>query len=159
MITIRSAIPDDAEAIAHLHRQAVQELAKDHYSLEEREDWSPSVDQGRIDKFLNEMKEAIMIVADNDGIVAGFGSIIPSENELHACYVLPSFARQGVGSKIMDKLEEIAKEHGLIMLKLNSSMSAEAFYKAKGFSVVQYRRYTTNGGGQIDSVDMIKNLS
>ena len=82
MITIRPATPDDAETIAHLHRQAVQELAKDYYSLEERESWSPPVDQGRIDKVLNEMKEAIMIVADNDGIIAGFGSIIPSKNEL-----------------------------------------------------------------------------
>ncbi len=159
MITIRPATPDDAETIAHLHRQAVQELAKDYYSLEERESWSPPVDQGRIDKVLNEMKEAIMIVADNDGIIAGFGSIIPSKNELHACYVSPSFTRQGVGSKIMDALETIAKEHGLKTLKLNGSMNAEAFYRSKGFLVEQYRKYTTNCGGRIDSVNMIKNLS
>lgn len=158
MIIIRPAIPDDALAIAHVHRQAVQELAKDHYTLEEREDWSPPVDQSRIDKVLNEMKKAIMVVADNDGVIAGFGSIIPSENELHACYVLPSFARQGVGSKIMDNLEKIAKEHDLKILKLNSSLCAEAFYKSKGFSVEQYRKYTTNCGGRINSASMIKNL-
>ena len=45
------------------------------------------------------------------------------------------------------------------MNKLNSSMSAEAFYISKGFSVEQYRKYTTNCGGRIDSVHMIKNIT
>lgn len=157
---IRSAIPDDAFAIGHLHRQAVQELAKNHYSLEELEDWSPSdVDQKRIDKFLDRMNKEIMIVADSHGEIAGFGSIIPSQNELRACYVSPSFARKGVGSQIVDSLETIAKEHKLKMLKLNGSMNAEAFYKSKGFSVVQYTKHTTNYGEKVDCVDMIKHLT
>ena len=97
---------DDAIAIANLHRQSVQELAKDHYSLEEREDWSPSaVDQGRIDKVINQIRKEIMVIADSDGVIAGYGSRLPSNNELCACHVLPSFARQGVGSKIIDALE------------------------------------------------------
>ena len=73
-------------------------------------------------------------MAEIDGEPVGIGAIVVSNSELRACYVAPSAARRGVGSAIVGRIEQIAREHRLNYLELESSTTAEPFYSAFGLS-------------------------
>src|SRR4051812_44024354 len=69
----------------------------------------------------------IMFVAEVDGQIAGFASIVPSLSELRAVYVDSRFARNGIGKMLLDKVEQEARNRGLHKLEMHASLSAEAF--------------------------------
>lgn len=50
--------------------------------------------------------------------------------------VLPTYRGKGSGKMIMEKVEEIAKEKDIKMLKLNAQTHAEEFYKKLGYETV-----------------------
>ena len=50
--------------------------------------------------------------------------------------VLKAYRAQGVGQKIMEKIEEAATEKGFTKFKLNAQTSAEAFYQKLGYETV-----------------------
>ena len=49
--------------------------------------------------------------------------------------VAPTATRQGIGSALVAEIERVAREHGLTHLHLDSSITAEAFYRALGYTV------------------------
>lgn len=54
--------------------------------------------------------EHVMIVAERDGSLAGFGDLHVSNAEGLAVYVHPDHAHCGVGSAIVSHLESVAQE-------------------------------------------------
>jgi N-acetylglutamate synthase-like GNAT family acetyltransferase len=54
--------------------------------------------------------------------------IVPADAELRAVSVDPTFGRQGVGTSILHRLEQTARERGVARLNVASSINAEAFY-------------------------------
>jgi len=85
------------------------------------------------------------VVADRDGVVVGFGSLKWESSkdyetnagaEVTAVYVLPSVAREGVGTEIYSELERRAREQGVTVLGLTASLPAVQFYEAHGYDRV-----------------------
>jgi putative acetyltransferase len=68
-----------------------------------------------------------VLVAESNSRIAGFGMIVPADEELRAVYVDPAFGRQGVGTAILHRLEQTARERSVDRLNLSSSINAEAF--------------------------------
>jgi putative acetyltransferase len=56
--------------------------------------------------------------------------------EVTGVYVLPSVARNGVGTAIYEELERRAHEHGLAELGLLASLPAVPFYEGHGYDHV-----------------------
>ncbi|HET7657105.1 MAG TPA: GNAT family N-acetyltransferase [Bacillales bacterium] len=74
-----------------------------------------------------------------DGIEPiGAGRCRESDNyyKVERICVLPSRRKQGIGMKIMKKIEEYAKEHGATGLKLNSQTHAVEFYQRLGYLAI-----------------------
>jgi putative acetyltransferase len=94
----------------------------------------PITDQG-IERFFANRDREIRLVAEIDGEPLGIGAIVIGNSELRACYVAPGAARCGVATALVAKIEEIAREHGLDHLELESSITAEPFYSALGYQV------------------------
>jgi putative acetyltransferase len=42
-----------------------------------------------------------LIVAKQNNLIVGFGSIASKDNQLRALYVHPSFGRRGIGARIL----------------------------------------------------------
>jgi putative acetyltransferase len=63
-------------------------------------------DVGRIAGSIESQSELILVAEVNANIV-GFGSIVPKNIELRAVYVHPDFGREGVGSRILSALEDL----------------------------------------------------
>ena len=65
----------------------------------------------------------------------------------------------GVGSTLVRALEEIAVQQGLSVLTLNSSVSAEPFYRACGYMTVGPGEHILRTGDRMKCIKMHKLLS
>jgi putative acetyltransferase len=88
----------------------------------------------------------------------GIGAIVLNQSELRACYVAPNAVRQRVGSALVAEIERIAREHGLIDLQLESSLTAEPFYAALGYRVEKRGELVLAPGVPMATVKMRKRL-
>ena len=107
---VRPATIDDAKAILEVHYGAVHETADKDYPIEILSEWSPEVDEKRLTDFQKQLREGKdgekLYVVELENQIAGFGAIVPANQELRAVYVSPMFARRSVGKLILEHLEK-----------------------------------------------------
>jgi putative acetyltransferase len=160
-VEIRPATPADAEAIINLHFAAVHQTAAAFYTNEVLDTWSTPPDERRYQRIRNAIAKGdeLFVVAEDASEVIGFGSILPSAQELHAVYVHPKAGRRGIGARILIGLERLAVERGLSRLQLDASLNAEAFYRRAGYEVVERGLFQLGGGVEMGAVKMRKELA
>ena len=121
MLIVRKMIESDLEAIASME-SAVFSDAWTAKSIEDTYNQSQS----------------FVVTAELDGKLAGYCIVyfVLDEGEIARIAVDNCFRRQGVGQKLLEQVEKICKEKGIIRLMLDvreSNESARAFYKNYGF--------------------------
>ena len=161
LFNIRRSTPDDAEGILHAHYSAVHETAKTDYPEQVLNVWSGPIDAQRIAARRTKMetdKSLISFVAvDKVGTVFGFGELVPPET-LGAIYVAASAGRRGVASALFNMLEAEARELGMKVLRMESSLTAVPFYVKHGFRELQRRTHRLADGLTMACVFMEKRL-
>ncbi len=107
---VRAARADDAAAVAAIYNAGIQERT----STFETRERDPAEIASRI------ASDAVFLVADVDGAVAGFAATAPySEREVYAgiaecsVYVDPERRGRGVGTRLLDALAAEAERAGL----------------------------------------------
>lgn len=161
-ISLEFAHNQDAEALLRIHAAAVHTTAAPFYSAEIIHSWARfSFTSERIEKvrqrWIDPPSQRI-IVAKHEGEAVGFG-FIGLNGELLGLYVHPHFGRQGIGSKILAALEQVAIAAGLTYLTANGSLNAEAFYRQQGFEVMEYGTHRLAAGQEMACVKLRKELS
>lgn len=131
-LRIRQATVDDAGRIHEIHTQSVKTRCKGHYSSEQITGWlknrSP---QG----YLPGIGRGEMFVATDGLSVLGFGQAIPGE--IHAIYVAPEYAKQGIGILLLAQALTAARAGSRRDVYLESTLNAQGFYKKAGFVEVE----------------------
>jgi putative acetyltransferase len=159
--TIRVSTPDDAEGILHAHYSAGHETAKNDYSKAVLNVWSRPVDAERIAAQRTKMetdKSIISFVAVDDlGKILGFGELVPPET-LGAIYVAASAGRRGVASALFKTLEVKARELGMKVLRMDSSLTAVPFYVRHGFRELERGTHRLSDGLIMACINMEKGL-
>ncbi len=113
-IVVRKMRDGDARSFLEVHHAAVRGIAAKDYSRAVIEDWAPlPIAETAIEGILANPDNEIRLIAEIDGEIVGIGALVLERNELRACYVTPDTSRKGVGSAIVQEIEEIAREHGL----------------------------------------------
>jgi len=160
MITIRPFAPADAESVVRVHWEAVHETAGADYPPDILNEWSIPVTPERVQAFraTRATSKEITLVAEKNGHVVGFGAFLPATNELTAIYVLPEAGSQGVGKQLLQELERLARERGLTELHLDSSLTAEPFYRANGYVRESTEEHTRASGRKMPAVQMRRAL-
>jgi putative acetyltransferase len=158
---IRPATTADAEAIIDLHFAAVHETAATFYPREVLDTWSRQPDEARYQRIRDAVTkgEELFLVAQDASGVVGFGSIVPSAQELRAVYVHPKAGRRGVGARILAELERLAIDCDVSQLQMAASINAEAFYRRAGYEVVERGVHRLGGGVEMACVRMKKHLT
>jgi putative acetyltransferase len=159
-VEVRRATAADAEPIIELHFAAVHQTAAAFYPPEVLDTWSRVPDEGRYQRMRNAIAkgdELFLVARDASGIV-GFGSIVPSLQELRAVYVHPTVGRRGIGSRILIELERLAVDRGVFRLQVDASVNAEAFYLYAGYEIVERSLFRIGGDLEMASVKMSKAL-
>ncbi len=157
-IAIREAREHDAKSLLEVHYDAVHNIASSDYSDEIVNQWSLPIDDKRIGDFLKNPDNEIRLVAEVEDKIVGFGALVIEKNELRACYVSSKTARKGIGNALVEEIEKIAQEKGLTYLQLDSSLTAEQFYKSCGYKVIERGNHTMRNGMVMASVKMRKDL-
>lgn len=157
---VRPAVTADAEAIVRTHYEAVWHTARNNYSPDVLEAWAVKLSDSSYKQVHREILDVdlVVLVAESLSRVVGFGMIVPADEELRAVYVDPAFGRQGVGTAILERLEQTARERGVAQLNLSSSINAEAFYGKHGYSVVERTTLRLRSGCEMACVRMTKTL-
>jgi putative acetyltransferase len=161
-IGIRAAVESDAAAIVKVHYEAVHRIASNDYEQDILNEWSTnSVDRStRLKTQISQnVDQTIMLVAEVDGTVVGFGEVVPDKGELRAVYVSPTAARMGIGSALLQNLEKESRDRMVQKLWLDSSLTAVPFYSAHGYQRDGVGTHQLSSGRLMNCVKMHKILS
>lgn len=152
---IRPFESSDAKQWFEVHHAAVRQTATSDYSQAVIDAWASSIDAAKIEYLMADQSGA-KLVAELDGEIVGIGEIALGNCELRACYVSPRFGRQGVGKALVAELEAIAKATGITALTLDSSVTAERFYRDLGYEVSGQGQHVLHTGEPMACVLMTK---
>ena len=75
------------------------------------------------------------LVYQKDDVILGLGSL--DRNEIKRMYTLPSAQGQGIGRTILQNLEMEAKRQDVLKINIQSSPSAEDFYRLYGYDHIE----------------------
>jgi N-acetylglutamate synthase-like GNAT family acetyltransferase len=156
MFTVRRAKEEDSEGIWRVHMRAIRDIANSHYTPEEIEAWAGP---RKPEHYVESIRNSEFYVAEEDGNVIGFGTLNYKQNEIEAVYVSPEVVRRRVGSAILRRLEERARDLGLKSLKMDASLNAVPFYRSAGYESQKGTKHRLASGVEIGCVLMTKELS
>jgi len=159
-VFIRAMRSEDARRFLELQRESARGIAAKDYPSAVIEAWAPlPITDEVVARFLSNADHEIRLIAELDGQAVGIGALVLGNSELRACYVVPSAARRGVGTAIVAEIERIAREHGLVDLRLESSLTAEPFYVALGYQVEERGELILAAGLPMPAITMSKQLA
>lgn len=157
-VTVREMRSDDARRFLEIHHAAVRGIAARDYPPAVIDAWAPRITEQALERFLANRDREIRLMADLGGESVGIGALVVSHAELRACYVAPTAARRGVGSALVAEIERVAHHHGLSHLTLESSTTAEGFYRQLGYEVESRGHLLIAPGVPMAAVKMRKQL-
>jgi len=152
---IRAARIDDAESMWRVHTTSIRELCAGWYTEDEIAVWTARLQP---EAYRRAIEAHVMVVAERDGDVVGFGELDLERGEIVAVYVLASVAGRGVGADLLGHLEETARAAGFRYLTLCASLNAEAFYARRGWHAGAREKHRLTPGVAVDCVRMDKAL-
>ena len=131
---IRKSHADDAEAAAQVIRRAIVELCvPDHHGDEVTlAKWLDNKTPADAHNWISR-EDAYCATALNDlGELAGF-AMVDNSGEILLLYVCPHHGGLGIGTALLEALEDKAREWQLDTLTLDSSVTAKSFYQHHGY--------------------------
>ncbi len=151
MTTVRRYRPSDAPVVQSLHERVIRAAGTDPDDLPNTDDITDIEGE-----YLDAGGE--FLVAERDGRVVGMGGlrVDGAEGELHRMRVARDCQRDGVGSALLDALEDAARDRGVTHLYAQTARrqaAAVGFYPANG-----YEQVDTETHGEYDLVVYRKSL-
>jgi GNAT superfamily N-acetyltransferase len=137
---IRLAQVQDAELIAVCHRESVLSIRSAFYSAEQISAWSSSATPN---KYLEAIKEGAIYVVEISGQIVTFGWLAPAK--IIALYVAAGAQVRGMGSRMLQVLEEKLRAGGATGISLCASLNAQQFYENRGYVAFESGFYEMRG--------------
>jgi putative acetyltransferase len=116
--------------VATLHRSSILGLCAQHYSVVQLSGWTDAL---RPEAYAVLLASHEFLVAEKDGVLLGFGILDLSDSLINAIYVSPKVVRRGVGRRLLEAMETIARVEGVLRLQLSSTLNAVPFYEIFGY--------------------------
>lgn len=163
-VSLREAVPADAERIRDVHLRSIEELGGQAYSEIQVAAWGHDRDPT---EYPIDADETHVLVAEAAEIV-GFGWLRDGardhlratvEGELVAVYVHPAVTRQGIGSRLCEALEAEADSRGIRSIGLWASLNAVPFHEAQGYDRVTAHTHEYRDGVELTLIEMATRLS
>jgi putative acetyltransferase len=133
---IRPFRSGDEPALLTVFQSAIHGLASKNYTPEQVQAWAPQ-DMDRSIWF-KRMQGIQPFVAEASGEIAAYADVQPSGYIDHF-FVAASYARQGVGSKLMEHIHKAARAQEIPTLTSDVSLTAQPFFEKFGFVIVEQR--------------------
>ena len=88
----------------------------------------------------------------------GLGILDIQNAEISAIYIHPDVVGNGVGTKLLSKLEEIARNNNVVKIAVHSTLNAKGFYHRHGYLEHGLTFHRLSNGEKLECVLMFKNL-
>jgi len=127
-VHIRPAVAAEQALLESLQTRASLGNPGDHAALLRHPD--------AIDVPIEQIEAGQVFVAENDGVIVGFASVVPRPDgiaELDALFVEPDRWRRGIGRQLIEHALERARASAAEALHVIGNPHAESFYRASGF--------------------------
>ena len=154
-IALRPYLAADAAILAAIYAAAIDELTAEDYTDEQRYAWIALAEDEQT--FGQKLAASLTLVAIVEGEPVGFISLRDNLSIEHL-YVSPNIIREGVATALCDALEKIATARGAQKLTVDSSDTAEPFFKQRGY-VLQSRNTRIVDEQWLAYMTMIKELA
>ena len=128
---IRTYISADLISIVNLFTQTVHLVSSSYYSPAEVEAWAPS--QPDIEAWGCYLNERYTLVMDSKDGITGFGCLSADNGAVDMLFTHHAHQSEGIGSAILDALEEEAMQRGNTEIKLTTSATSWSFYQKRGY--------------------------
>ncbi|WP_144005127.1 GNAT family N-acetyltransferase, partial [Paraburkholderia tropica] len=152
MLTIRKANSGDVLDAWDIRKASVLAACANYYSEASLSAW---VDGSPTDKWAN-VVERDFYVAVADGFVVGTGMLTVASAQVDAIFLRPSHMGRGIGRKMLESLEALARDHGLASMRLDATLNAAPFYRHCGWSGDSISTYRTSRGLELPCIPMTK---
>lgn len=150
-VYIRQSKPEDLESISQLQADSLRTLSL--YSSNQIESLIRSQ---KIPKF---QSYETIFVAEYDNKIVGFAYfLIFLEFRVNGIFVHPNFMRRGIGTKLLNAIEEVAIERKCRVINVMASLSSVDFYKANGYEVIRKSGFHSEFSTWIECVNLEKRL-
>ncbi|MBK5413374.1 GNAT family N-acetyltransferase [Pseudomonas sp. TH31] len=154
MIEIRRATSSDAETAFDIRLQAIRHQCIGAYTEQQMLAWTAGAAKDGYDGLM----EKHFYLGCIEGAPVATGMLDLERNEIGAIFVLPGFMGQGIGLKILNYLEGLARDLGLEEVNLDATLNAADFYRRYGFVGDAPAIYHSPSGLQLACVPMVKGL-
>ncbi|MGK7926368.1 MAG: N-acetyltransferase family protein [Spirulina sp.] len=141
---IRLAKPEDMETIIELQSEAVNVLSANYYTTRGIEAIIQTQARARGHQEIILVAEVNPAQSKNNTKIVGFACLSTASADINGIYVHPDRAREKIGTKLLQAIEEIAIEKKYRQLWVPSSLNAMKFYQANGYQKHFYDRLQLN---------------
>lgn len=133
---LRIARDIDAEEISAIIRSALRETNAKDYSQDVIERIAKNFDPAAVLELIRKRTVFVAVLGQRIVGTAGLeGSVVQT------VFVAPDVQGRGIGKQLMAEVERAAREAGIVVLKVPSSVTAERFYSKLGFAAVRDSYY------------------
>ncbi len=135
---LREYTPDDCKAIAELFYNTVHTVNSKDYTPAQLDAWAPDVPEQ--EKWNASFLGHFAVVAEEDGIITGFGDI-DGTGYLDRLYIHRDYQRRGIASAICDVLEKSVSAE----ITTHASITAKGFFLKRGYTVIKEQHVERRG--------------
>lgn len=100
--------------------------------------------------------DGFTLVAEHAGLLVGTGTV--AGEHIGRMYVAPEHQGRGLGRRILDALEQRARDDGRESVYLGASIPARTFYERLGYGLVREDAHEFADGGRLVWFRMVKRL-
>ena len=141
-LSMRLLTKQDIPQMRALFRSTVLTVNSKDYTHEEVEDWASCGDSVEHWKELLAKNDYIGIF-DGQGNIIGFSSM-NSEGHLHSMFVHKDWQHQGMASRMLAEVENMAREYGVPKIDVEASITARPFFEKHGYTAVKAQKAKAN---------------
>jgi GNAT superfamily N-acetyltransferase len=177
MFTLRQATMEDRDALQRLIERSARELSADDYRPAQVE----GALQGTFGVDSQLIHDGTYFVVASDGVIVGCGGwsyrrtlfggdshgggrdpdeLDPRSDpaKIRAFFVDPAYARQGIGTMLLQRCESEARARGFSRVELLGTLPGVKLYAARGYAPAPMVRYDVAPGVAIEFVPMSKQI-
>lgn len=132
MIEIRRATQEDARKISLLRRKTLKEINKNDYP---KIFLDYLINENSTKGIIDKMKKKEIFCAWKENVL--IGTVDLERDKIGGLFVKISQLGKGIGTQLMDFIENYARSKGINKVRLYSTIFAVNFYKKRGYALVK----------------------
>jgi N-acetylglutamate synthase-like GNAT family acetyltransferase len=113
-------------------------------------------DHHSVDQILAEATEGLTLVIEYRGNIIGTGNI--TSNRIQSIIIRPDMQRQGLGTELMQRLEQYARNNRISVVQLSALTPARPFFQRLGYQTISEHHFKAPNLGQFKYYIMEKRL-